>query len=104
MHKNFNEWLPLKEVLHLKEKVIFFKEREVWWCTLGANIGFEQDGKNKNFERPVLILKKFNRDSVLAIPLTSRIKKHRYTFVFTHNGQQFSALLSQVRLISTKRF
>ena len=65
-----------------------FHEREVWWCSLGANIGFEQDGGGEDFERPVVILKKFNLDACLIVPLTARPKKgigyplkagHRYT-------------------------
>lgn len=40
---------------------LYFYEKDVWWASLGANIGHEEDGKNKKFERPVLILKKFNK-------------------------------------------
>ena len=31
-------------------------------------MGFEEDGKNDNFVRPVLVLKKFNNDMFLGIP------------------------------------
>jgi hypothetical protein len=36
----------------------YVHEREVWGCSLGANIGVEADGKHDNFERPVLVLMK----------------------------------------------
>jgi mRNA-degrading endonuclease toxin of MazEF toxin-antitoxin module len=49
------------------------------------------------------VLRKFNKDIVLAVPLTTRIKKNPYNVIFTHEGKEYSALISQVRFISTKR-
>ena len=48
-------------------------------------------------------LKKFNKNSVLIIPLSTRVKERPYHFPHLHEGQEYSALLSQIRLISTKR-
>jgi mRNA interferase MazF len=70
---------------------------------LGANVGVEADGKHDNFERPVLVLRKFNRDAVLVVPLTSRPKQNPYHAMFHHEGETFSAVVSQIRLASTKR-
>ena len=57
----FVEWTKLKIRLHIEsKKIVYFYEREIWWASLGENIGFEQNGKDENFSRPVLILKKFN--------------------------------------------
>ena len=54
----FGSWTKLKIRLHVSEdEPVYFREKEIWWASLGANIGYEQDGKNDNFERPVLILK-----------------------------------------------
>lgn len=63
-----------------------------------------EDGKNYDFERPVLIIKKFNRQIVLGVPLSTKNKDNPYYFPFTHNGMTFSVMLSQLRLLSTKRF
>lgn len=53
------EWTKLKMRIHSKEeRIIYFNEREVWWASVGINIGNEVDGKNGYFERPVLVLKK----------------------------------------------
>jgi DDE superfamily endonuclease len=38
--------------------------------------------KHDDFERPVLILRKFNRDAVLVVPLTSRPKENPYHAIF----------------------
>ena len=103
MEKNFDGWNQIKKRTHAGDFKDFVHAREVWWCSLGVNVGFEQDGKHDTFERPILVLRKFNKDIVLAVPLTTRIKKNPYNVIFTHEGKEYSALISQVRLISTKR-
>ena len=103
MSKDFNRWNKKKKTLNEEEFNGFVHEREVWWCALGVNVGVEADGKHENFERPVLILKKFNRDSVLVVPLTSRAKPNPYQWPFSHRGELYAAVISQIRLISTKR-
>ncbi len=74
---------------------------------MGVNIGHEQDGKNKYFERPVIILRKFNQNMFLALPLTSKNKTGKYFFpVFLTKGkkqQKSHAIISQIRLLDQKR-
>ncbi len=101
--KDFDTWNIQKKKIQLSEFLGFIHEREIWWCSLGLNIGDEEDGKNEKFERPVLVLKKFNRRIVLAVPLTTKIKDNPYYFTFTHDDIKFALILSQVRLISTSR-
>jgi mRNA interferase MazF len=103
MRKDFDEWNNRKKQLNESEFAGYVHEREVWWCALGINIGVEADGKHGNFERPVLVLRKFNRDAVLIVPLTSRAKPNPYQWPFSHDGKSFAAVLSQMRLISTRR-
>jgi len=57
MHDIFLNWSLKKEKLHNRDKKIYFHEREIWWCSLGLNIGYEEDGKNDNYTRPILVLK-----------------------------------------------
>ena len=102
--KNFDKWNEQKKKIHQVEFSGFIHEREIWWCSLGFNIGDEEDGKNDNFERPVLVLKKFNRKIVLAVPLSTKIKDNPYYFPFTHEDTKFAVILSQLRLLSTNRF
>ena len=35
---------------------VSFKERDIFWVSIGQNIGYEQNGKSDIFSRPVLIL------------------------------------------------
>ena len=44
--KKFDLWNIKKKEINKKEKEIQFREREIWWISIGVNIGFEQDGKN----------------------------------------------------------
>jgi|SRR3989344_1614682 len=104
MQKDFDKWNEKKKIIHNAEFTGFVHEREIWWCSLGFNVGDEEDGKNDNFERPILILKKFNRKIVLAVPLSTKIKDNPYYFPFEHEGVKFAVILSQLRLVSTNRF
>ena len=105
MRKDFYDWHVLKDSLHEKPGRLFFNEREVWWCSLGANIGYEQDGKQADFGRPILVVRKFNHDVLWAVPLTSKTKDDRFHHAFNSYDtvQGGSVILSQVRLIDAKR-
>jgi mRNA interferase MazF len=70
---------------------------------LGANIGFEENGKHANYERPVLILKKFNKDMLWVVPLTSQRKSGLFYYDLSIAGFNSMVIISQLRLISSKR-
>lgn len=99
----FKRWITRKIDIHLSEKTVYFKERDIWWVAFGQNIGYEQNGKHENFERPVLVLKKFNADTFWGIPISTKIKKGSYFYVFSNDKGNFSLNLSQLRLLSSKR-
>ncbi|MCK4387059.1 MAG: type II toxin-antitoxin system PemK/MazF family toxin [Candidatus Pacebacteria bacterium] len=102
--KDFGKWISAKEKIHNKKQGVFFHEREIWFCSLGLNVGFEQDGKGNDFLRPVVVFKKFNNDIFLGIPLTKKDKNGKYYFDFYLNKKLKSvAILSQIRLIDSKR-
>ena len=105
MKKDFQIWHDKKSMVDQIERRPFFHEGEIWWCTLGANIGFEQDGGGKDYLRPVIVYKKFNNEIFWAIPLTHTDKKTKYYFQLTKNGnaQTSTAILSQIRLIDARR-
>jgi mRNA interferase MazF len=103
MKKDFKDWNTLKTELNDDAQRPYFHEGEVWWCSLGANIGFEIDGKNSNYERPVFILRKFNKETCWAIPTTSKEKIGRFYYSYLYKGKKFALNLSQVRLLDVKR-
>jgi mRNA interferase MazF len=101
--KDFTPWIKQKTKIEARPAVPQFSERDIWWCALGLNVGFEEDGKNEHFERPVCVLRKFNKDSFLGLPLTSTQKDNDYYFPYQLHGKDGSILLSQARLFSAKR-
>jgi mRNA interferase MazF len=105
MINDFDSWNNKKKHLEAVDNLRSnFSEREVWWCSLGKNIGDEENGKNDRFERPVLILKKFSRNSVVVIPLTTKGKSDSIFYYQLLQGENSWVILSQIRLLSTKRF
>lgn len=103
--KDFDNWNKEKKNLeNIALDTLAFHEREIWWCSIGINLGNEQDGKNELFERPVLVLKKFNNKICWALPMSAKQKDSIYYHNLEHDGQTFSVILSQIRLVSVKRF
>jgi len=105
--KDFKKWHDKKRHVHNERPRVHFHVREIWFCYLGENVGFEQDGTADEFLRPVVVLKKFNRDILFAVPLSKHTKKDAnkpFYFKFSfQKGVSSMALLSQLRLIDAKR-
>ncbi|MEI6528427.1 MAG: type II toxin-antitoxin system PemK/MazF family toxin [bacterium] len=104
MQKDFDKWNESKKVIHHKNEDKFYHEREVWWCSLGINIGFEQDGKGEEFSRPILIIKGFSKNVFLCVPLTTKLKQGKF-YQDIDLGDKIirKVILSQIRLIDSKR-
>ena len=106
MTKDYTQWHKVKTTINDFKNRVFFHEREIWVCSAGLNVGFEQDGVGENVLRPVLIVKKFNNEIFWGIPLTKAKKqkdsRYYYSFSFVKNITSL-AILSQIRLMDTKR-
>lgn len=107
MEKDFDKWNIVKKQIHARSDtdVLYFRERDVWWASIGVNVGYEQDGKGGRGQRPVLILRKFNQHVMLVIPLSTRHKggnKYYIPFV-SPDGTPRSAIISQIRLMDIRR-
>lgn len=104
MEKNFDQWNKFKKDLDSDSNVRGFEQRDIWWCSLGINVGNEQDGKNNQFSRPILVLKKFNSHVFLGLPLTTSPKKnHPLYYSIFFNDKNAAIILSQIKLFSVKR-
>jgi mRNA interferase MazF len=126
--KNFDGWNEYQKQLEIKQTPLFDKQRknyrfkagEIWYCSVGVNIGTEICGKNDHFERPVLVIRKSGRHFV-ALPLTSERPNNpafyydiSYTFdrqkvesyVLTTNPKSFDVLrLSRkIRRLNDEQF
>ena len=99
----FINWVHYKFKIHNLERKYIIKQGEVYWCSLGANVGDEQNGKGIHFRRPVLVFKKFNNNIFLGIPLSTKNKENIYYIKITVKDVIQSAMISQIRIIDTKR-
>ena len=103
MEKDFEVWHKFKAKLQINENLQIFKESEIWWCSIGLNIGSEEDGKSHKFSRPVLIVKKFNNKIFWAVPLTTVIKENPHYYKINFQDRNVCAMLSQLKMLDCKR-
>ncbi|MDO8659345.1 MAG: type II toxin-antitoxin system PemK/MazF family toxin [Candidatus Parcubacteria bacterium] len=104
MQKDFDEWNKIKQIIHCNDEVKLYHTRELWWASLGVNVGSEQDGSGENYDRPVLILKGLSKQTCIILPLTSSSEKHKMRVqIGMVQGKKASVIISQIRVIDTKR-
>ena len=104
MTKEFDVWNIKKQEIHNRSNFSHPKEREIWWCSVGQNIGNETYGKGANFTRPVLIINAEASESFIGIPLSSKIKKGKYRAVIkTEDEKIHDTLIYQVKLFDKRR-
>lgn len=103
MEKNFDYWNDLKKYIDTNHNCPTFREREIWWCRIGLNIGHEENGKGEDFSRPVLILRKYNNHLFFGVPLTTKIKENPYYHKIIFKGLLQCAMMSQERTFESKR-
>ena len=101
--REYDGWNAEKKKIEKSAKRQVFNTGQVWWCSVGINIGREEDGKNADFERPVLVFRKFGSETFLGLPLSSSPKTGIFYADFTLNDRQSSVLLSQARIFSQHR-
>ncbi len=103
MKKYFKNWIGVKSNLHYAGICRTVKEGEIWWCAVGENVGVEINGKNKEFSRPVLVLKKLSKYGFMGVPLTSQEHIGSWYVDFIFQDKKQVAVLAQARVISVFR-
>jgi len=102
--KDFDSWNDKKKNIDIKTSLNYCRDRQVWWCCLGLNIGIEENGKGSSYERPVLILKNLSAQSALIVPFTTSKNTHPMRIsTGTILKKETSVILSQLRVIDTRR-
>lgn len=105
--KDYSRWITIKSVLNAIETPVSFCEREVWWASLGENIGFELDGKSFDYSRPIVILKAFGRNNLFYVPLTTTTCERKKSYFFdvgeVISGKQSKASLSHTSSMDARR-
>ncbi len=103
MSRDYVGWYKLKTDIEKNRIAPDFSERDVWWCSIGANIGYEQDGKHDKFERPVLVVRKFSKELFIGMPLTTRERAGKFYYAVNTGDENSVVILSQARTLSSKR-
>ncbi len=105
MSKDFARWTTVKEKIEIRSIAKNPKRNEIWYASIGENIGNEICGKNHLFERPVYVLERLG-NGCIVIPLSTQSGNERFRYQFSSimNWRMSSALLDQIRFISNKRF
>lgn len=99
----YQSWFPQKMQLDRRTGVASYGQREVWWCQLGVNIGYEIYGHGQAFTRPVLVLQKYSRFTFLAAPLSTAAPKTQLHVPVTIAGRQGIVRLDQLRTLDARR-
>ncbi len=101
--QSIQEWCILKIALWDKQGKVFFKQGDIWWCSVGMNLGEEIYGKGLKFTRPVLVFKKFTSNSFLGLPMTTQEKCGSWYVEITIHGKKNWTMLNQARILDKKR-
>ncbi len=102
--KNFDEWNTKKKEIDIKDNFMHPKVREVWWCSIGVNVGKEIYGKGTDYRRPVLIVNSEDADNFIGVPLSSKLKNRKYSKIIrTEDGILHSALIYQIKVFDKRR-
>jgi mRNA interferase MazF len=104
MLKRFSEWFGLKKKLHERQQTPpLVSEREIWWASVGENVGSEINGKSALFSRPVIIYKKLSHGFYFVIPTTTQKKEGSWFVRVRYQRTDMTACLHQARAIDHRR-
>lgn len=106
--ENYDRWNSVKKNTEKSNIKLGIRPIDIFWAKIGQNIGSEEYGKNKNFSRPVIVIRKLTSDLFIGIPIISTIKDNDYFHSFEYNNRvngivKNSAMILQVRTYSIKR-
>lgn len=100
----FDEWNGVKKITDAEDASHYFREGDIFFTRIGKNIGFEQDGKGRDFMRPVVVVRKFNNEVFFGVMLTTRNNENPfYMSIGKIRGKENFAILSQCRLLDARR-
>ena len=102
--KHFLEWIGLKQKLHdTAHKPPHVSERDMWWASIGENVGSEMNGKSDRFTRPVLIIKKLAHGFYFVAPTTTQEREGTWYVHVRLADQDEFVCLHQARAIDYRR-
>ncbi len=102
--KRFLPWIGLKQRLHeAAQKPPLVSEGDIWWASIGENVGSEINGKSDLFSRPAVIYKKLAHGFYFVIPTTTQQRTGSWFVHFRQRNKAMVACLHQARAIDYRR-
>ncbi len=102
--KDFDKWNSEKKRLDVAPQTSFCHTREIWWCALGVNVGFEQHSTSDDFSRPIIVIRRFTSDMFWGVPLTTKIRDDvPFRVRINVAGVLNDAMILQMRAFDRKR-
>lgn len=101
--KDFDRWNGKKKMLDAGVNGPHCHEREIWWCSIGVNVGSEQHSQTSDFSRPVVVVRRFTEDIFWGVPLTTKTMKFPFRVRLELGGIANDALILQMRVYDRKR-
>jgi mRNA-degrading endonuclease toxin of MazEF toxin-antitoxin module len=102
--QRFFEWIGLKKNLHdAKHRSPLVSEGDIWWASVGENVGSENNGKSGLFSRPVVIYKKLSHGFYFVVPTTTQERSGTWFVAFRQQAKRMVACLHQTRSIDYRR-
>ncbi len=102
--KDFDSWNKEKKRIDQFKKYPHPKIGEIWYVRVGMNVGSEIYGKGTEYVRPVLVLNADDSESFIGAPITSKLKRRRYSEIIkTQDEKLHSVLMYQIKLFDKRR-
>lgn len=105
--KQYDKWNEVKKDTQDDMQIRLFKQREIFFIKMGENIGNEQNGKGKNFVRPIVVLKKITNEMFIGIPLSTQMKSGSWFYLFEFKTKdkvsKNIAIIPQIKMFSSQR-
>ncbi len=102
--KQFLKWIRIKINLDARTyRAPNVSEGDIWWVSLGKNVGTEINGKGSLFTRPVIIFIKLSRTSYFVIPASTKIHVGNWYVPYEYENVKAVASIHQARSIDYRR-
>jgi len=102
--KQFDSWIQKKISIDCStHRPPYVSEGDIWWASVGENVGSEVNGKSELFSRPVIVYRKLAHGFYFVIPTSTKDKKGSWYVPYQQRDVANVACLHQSRAIDHRR-